>query len=83
MRHGVQIDELFFPGFPLDDKDRFIAYIGLPWDSSEPENTTVIGVDEAGNIGKSVFSMNLKDVPPKNDRINVGDGFLQEQNPGI
>lgn len=81
VRHGVQIDELFFPGFPLDDKDRFIAYIGLPWDSSAPESTTVIGVDEAGNIGKSVFSVNFKDVPPKRDRINVGDGFLKSKIP--
>ncbi len=81
VRHGVQIDELFFPGFPLDENDRFISYIGLPWDSKEPENTKVISVDEAGNIGKSVFSVHFKNVPPKRDRINVGDGFLKRKIP--
>jgi len=81
LKHGVQIDELFYPGFPLGDTDRYIAYIALPWNSGEPESTRVIGVDEAGNMGKAVFSMYYKKVPEKKDRINVGDGFLKKKIP--
>ncbi|HHD63935.1 MAG TPA: M23 family metallopeptidase [Desulfobulbaceae bacterium] len=81
VRHGVEIDNLFFPGFALSNGKRFIAYIALPWDSGKPEQTQVIAVDEAGNIGKSIFSMNLKKVPDKRDRINVTDGFLKKKIP--
>ena len=81
VKHGVQVDNLFFPGYPLDESKRFIAYIALPWDSTKPEDTRVIGIDEAGNIGKAFFSMNFKKVPEKKDRINVGDGFLNKKIP--
>ena len=81
VKHGVQIDENFFPGFPLNNTDRFIAYIMLPWDSKEPKTSQVIAVDEAGNTGKAVFSMHYKKVREKKDRINVGDGFLNKKIP--
>jgi len=81
VKHGVQIDNLFFPGYPLDESKRFIAYIALPWDSTKPEDTRVIGIDEAGNMGKAFFPMNFKKVPEKKDRINVGDGFLNKKIP--
>lgn len=81
VKHGVQIDDLFFPGYPLDNKGRFVAYIALPWNSEAPENTKVVGFDEAGNEGKSTFAMNFMSVPEKNDRINITDGFLKSKIP--
>lgn len=82
LRHGVQIDDLFFQGFPLNNaKNRFIAYIGLPWNSGEPQNSRVIAVDEAGNQGKSLVSMGFKPVAEKTDKINVGPGFLKRKIP--
>ncbi len=80
-KHGVEIDNLFFPGYPLGNGKRFIAYIALPWDSGRPEKTQVIGIDEAGNIGKALFAVNLRKVPEKKDRINVSEGFLKRKIP--
>ena len=81
-RHGVMIDSTFFQGYPLKQSDkRFIAYIALPWNSEEPDSTKVIAVDQAGNEGKAVFSMNFKKAKNKKDRINVSDGFLKRKIP--
>ena len=81
-QHGVMIDSILFRGYPLQGSDnRFIAYIGLPWNSGKPENTRVIAMDQAGNEGKAVFSMNFKKPKEKKDRINVSDGFLQKKLP--
>lgn len=80
--HGVMIDSTLFQGYPLQGSDkRYIAYIGLPWNSSKPENTRVIAVDQAGNEGKAVFSMNFKKPKEKKDRINISDGFLKKKLP--
>ncbi|MBW1749375.1 MAG: M23 family metallopeptidase [Deltaproteobacteria bacterium] len=82
LRHGVMIDSTLFQGYPLQGSDkRYIAYIGLPWNSSKPENTRVIAVDQAGNEGKAVFSMNFKKPKEKKDRINISDGFLKKKLP--
>ncbi|HHD56567.1 MAG TPA: M23 family metallopeptidase, partial [Desulfobulbaceae bacterium] len=93
VKHGVEIDNLFFPGYPLDEKNPldgknpvdgknlFVAYIALPWDSGKPETTRVIAIDEAGNTGKAGFSITLRRVPEKKDRINVSEGFLKRKIP--
>ncbi|NOQ46452.1 MAG: peptidoglycan DD-metalloendopeptidase family protein, partial [Desulfobulbaceae bacterium] len=81
-RHGVKIDDTFFQGYPMQNlKNRYIAYIALPWDAKEPESTRVVAIDEAGNEGKSIFSMHFKKVPEKKDRINISDGFLKRKIP--
>ncbi|WP_035275872.1 M23 family metallopeptidase [Desulfogranum japonicum] len=81
-RHGVQIDDLFFQGFPLDQHPKqFISYIALPWNSEEPQNASVIARDEAGNEGKALIHMNFKAVAKKSDRINVSDNFLKNKLP--
>lgn len=80
--HGVMLDSTLFMGYPLQGSDkRYIAYIGLPWNSSKPENTRVIAVDQAGNEGKAIFSMNFKNAKDKKDRINISDGFLKKKLP--
>jgi len=82
LRHGVMIDSTLFQGYPLQGSNkRYIAYIGLPWNSSKPENTRVIAVDQAGNEGNAVFSMNFKKPKEKKDRINISDGFLKKKLP--
>ena len=81
-RHGVQIDDLFFQGFPTGKSDKqFIAYIALPWNSQEPNLTKVIAVDEAGNEGKALFSFTFKAAKEKKDKLNVSDGFLKNKTP--
>lgn len=81
-KHGVAVDDLFFPGFPLAAKqNRFIAYIALPWNSEKPKISKVIALDEAGNEGKAIFSMHFKPAKEKHDRINIGDSFLERKIP--
>ncbi|BCO09117.1 peptidase M24 [Desulfolithobacter dissulfuricans] len=82
VRHGVLIDDNFFPGYPLPIREnRYIAYIALPWNAGPPQKTEVIAEDKAGNRGKAVFSMIYKKVREKKDRINVSDGFLKRKIP--
>ncbi len=38
-------------------------------------------MDQAGNEGKAVFSMNFKKPKEKKDRINISDGFLKKKLP--
>lgn len=81
-KHGVVIDDLFFQGYPVSEGSKNqIAYICLPWNSGQPQVSKVIAVDEAGNEGKSTFSMRYKKVKDKKDTINVGDGFLKSKIP--
>lgn len=80
-KHGVEIDQHFFQGFPLDGTNRFVSYIALPWDSKEPETSRVIAIDEAGNEGHAMFSMNFKKSSEKKDQITVGDRFLKKKIP--
>lgn len=80
--HGVKIDDLFFPGFPLGEKGKnFIAYMALPWDATQPESMKVIAVDSAGNEGKASVGTAFKKKKYKEDRINVSDGFLKKKIP--
>lgn len=82
VRHGVLIDDNFFPGYPLPSREnRYIAYIALPWNAGPPKKTEVIAEDKAGNRGKVVFSTIYKKVREKKDRINVSDGFLKRKIP--
>ncbi len=81
-RHGVQLEDLFFPGFPLPGGKQFISYITLPWDRNErPESSWVVAVDQAGNEGRTAFSVHLRKVREKRDRIEISDSFLQRKIP--
>lgn len=82
VRHGVMIDKMFFRGFPLQGKERqHIAYIALPWDSVKPEDTRVVGADQAGNQGKTPFSVYFKKAKEKKDRIEISEPFLEKKMP--
>jgi len=81
-RQGVEVNDLFFQGFPLaDHANRYIAYIALPWDIQELKRTQIVAEDQAGNTAKANFSMKLRKVSYHNDRINVGDRFLNRKIP--
>ena len=80
-RHGVKIDDSFFPGFPTAKKDTYIAYFALPWDAKAPAKTRVVAYDEAGNEGTVPFAAAFKRVPEKHDAINLSEQFLQQKMP--
>jgi murein DD-endopeptidase MepM/ murein hydrolase activator NlpD len=81
-RHGVEVNDDFYPGFPMADvENRFIAYIALDWDAETVGASRVVALDQAGNEGQAVFSMILKGADYKKDRINVSDSFLNAKIP--
>ncbi|MDH3349281.1 MAG: M23 family metallopeptidase [Desulfobulbaceae bacterium] len=81
-KHGILLHNNFFQGFPLEEQeDLYIAYFALDWDATNAGPAQIIAFDKAGNEGKLMFSMILKKTNQKFDRINVGDGFLQNKIP--
>ncbi len=80
-KHGVMIDDTFFPGFPVGKKDAYICYFALPWDAKKPEKTKVVASDEAGNEVVLPFASTFKHEPIKRDSITISEQFLQQKIP--
>jgi len=80
-RHGVLIDTTFFPGFPTDKNNTYIAYFALPWDAKNLGSTKVVAEDEAGNEATASFTSNFKKADDKRDSVNLSDNFLQQKIP--
>lgn len=82
-RHGVQINGLFYPGFPLaDGRERtFIAYLALPYDTASITDSKIIAEDQAGNKATASFSSIYKKGNQKKDSITIGDTFLNAKIP--
>lgn len=80
-RHGVMIDDTFFPGFPVGKKDAYICYFALSWDAKKPEKTKVVASDEAGNEMAIPFASTFKPAQIKRDSITISEQFLQQKIP--
>jgi murein DD-endopeptidase MepM/ murein hydrolase activator NlpD len=81
--HGVMINDIFHPGFPLPQKGEGMhgAMIGLPHDLKQIDKSVAIAVDQAGNSIAKPFGMIMRNRTPRRDRINVGDSFLSRKLP--
>lgn len=81
--HGVGINGRFNPGFPVPDgrKNTFIAYFGMPYDAETLDESFIDARDKAGNRATIPFTVTVKKAIQKQDRINVGDGFLNRKIP--
>lgn len=82
-QHGVVINGYFNHGHPVPDgrKNIFIAYFALPYDATAIEESRITAQDVAGNAATVPFAVTLKKTLQKNDRINIGDGFLNKKIP--
>jgi len=82
-RHGVLINDVFYPGFPLPKRGEGIygACLGLPHDIVALEKALVIATDKAGNEAKVPFIMNLHVRKIPSDKIIISDGFLSAKLP--
>ncbi|MCK5232450.1 MAG: M23 family metallopeptidase [Desulfobulbaceae bacterium] len=74
-KHGVMVNGHFHPGHPLKE-GVFIAYIGIPFDTSKIEKAYVSATDRAENTGHDAFGMIVRKIRIIPDRINVSDNFL-------
>ena len=75
-KSGVQVGELFFPGFQIG-KDRYLAYFALPYDAPRDLTFSVAGEDHPGNRVKVGFRPVIKGKAFKKDEIQISDGFLK------
>lgn len=76
--HGVTINGHFYPGYLQEGPkgERFVSYIGIPFDTKKIDEAMVTVTDSAGNQGRAAISMILKKAAIKSDRINISNNFL-------
>jgi len=81
--HGITMNGLFNPGFPLIDvrDDIYVSYFGIPYDTENIETLNVSATDTAGNSTVVPFSTTFKKADQKRDTITISDGFLDVKIP--
>jgi murein DD-endopeptidase MepM/ murein hydrolase activator NlpD len=80
-RSGVQIGELFFPGY-LQDEGFYACLFAFPFNMTQAEFLPrVIAVDQAGNERKAGFYYHTNPRPAKHDNINLSQQFLDSKMP--
>lgn len=82
-RHGVMINDIFYPGFTMPKRGEGIygACMGLPHDIAALEKAFVVAADRAGNEAKSPFTMDLHVRKIVSDKIGISDAFLSAKLP--
>ncbi len=81
-KHGITYNNLFAPGFPLQDRDNtYIAYFGLPHDTEVLEHLAVTARDIAGNKARINFTTTFRNRAKKKDNITISDNFLNRKIP--
>lgn len=83
LRHGVQVGENFFQGYPLkDDKDnRLICLFALDYRQGKETPISLSAMDRAGNISKTGFYHHIRSQTFKTDLIQLSDNFLAQKMP--
>jgi murein DD-endopeptidase MepM/ murein hydrolase activator NlpD len=74
--NGVQVSDLFFPGYPAG-KDRYLAYFAMLYDAPLAVPVSVMAEDQAENRTKSSFRPVIKHKRFKKERIQITDTFLK------
>jgi murein DD-endopeptidase MepM/ murein hydrolase activator NlpD len=83
VKHGVMLNNMYHPGFPLTDgsDSKYISYIALPYSAEKITESAIIAEDAAGNKTIKPFAPVLEKAKQKKDTIHVGDGFLGRKIP--
>ena len=74
--NGVQVGDLFFPGYPVG-KDRYLAYFAMLYDAPPAVPVSVMAEDQAENRTKSSFRPIIKHKRFKKERIQITETFLK------
>lgn len=87
VRDGVEVGELFFPGFPLPGADpasgdRF-ALFAAPYDLADSAPFRLVAEDALGNRAERAFLDAYTPRPPTQDRIELSDAFMEKVVPEI
>ena len=83
IQSGVQIDDKFHPGFKVGDgpDDTYISYFALLYSATGLDKSFLVARDMAGNETTLPFSVIFKNKKFRQDKIDVGDGFLEKKIP--
>jgi len=77
---GLYIDELFFPGFPAEEKSKegiYLAYFALPHNSSLDPSIYLWAKDRAENTTNATFYYHIRKNTFSSERMNISDSFLK------
>ncbi|MFC1534884.1 M23 family metallopeptidase [Thermodesulfobacteriota bacterium] len=77
---GVYVADLFFPGFPVEEKSKegiYLAYFALPHDSSLDQPIYLWAKDKGENTTNSTFYYHIRRKRFGNEKINITDRFLK------
>lgn len=80
---GAVINGHFYGGFPVSKKNTQLygALLALNYKTDKITEMTVVATDKAGNVGEMPFSMILRPMRPRQDRITIDDNFLDRKIP--
>lgn len=83
VEHGITIDGIFHPGYPLPTRKdgAYGAMIALPFDTEAVKETVISGRDRAGNQARLPFALKIRPGKKKSDTINLSDSFLDSKIP--
>jgi murein DD-endopeptidase MepM/ murein hydrolase activator NlpD len=76
---GVLVNNLFFPGYPVDKnahKDIYVSYFTIPPDANNNPGVYLWAKDQAANESKVSFSYHIRPKKFRQDKMNISDAFL-------
>jgi murein DD-endopeptidase MepM/ murein hydrolase activator NlpD len=79
-KSGVYVDDLFFPGFPVDNENKkgiFVSYIAVPYDSSLDPKIFLWAQDGAENTSTSTFYFHVRRKLFQKEKMTITDRFLE------
>ncbi|MBN1848029.1 MAG: M23 family metallopeptidase [Deltaproteobacteria bacterium] len=80
VKSGVYVEDLFFPGFPLDNENRkglYVTYIAVPYHSSLDPKIYLWAQDGAENTSTSTFYFHVRRRLFQNEKMTITDRFLE------
>jgi len=84
-RVGVNVGDLFFPGFPAGPPDSGLHAVlyALPWNLAPNSPVTTTAQDEAGNAVSRALAVDIRPRKFPIDTIEVGEQFLASKMPEL
>ena len=79
-KSGLFVDDLFFPGFPVDGKSQegiHACYFAIPHNAGLNPTIYLWAKDRAGNRSKNTFYHHIRKKRFRKERINITDRFLK------
>jgi murein DD-endopeptidase MepM/ murein hydrolase activator NlpD len=79
-QHGVEIDDLFFPGYPHpSDPKRLVAFYALAPDVDPNTRAAVVAVDRAGNRTTVPMSISIIERSFEDKALRLTDPFMERK----